>query len=149
MHQEMSDKREDQAKEEDSMNNIAPSTPTGQGGGNKWQGGASKQLPTTRSSHPTRDLYRTDKDRSKAGVCFKYARNGAGPNGCDRGESCYYSHDPQLCKEFLKQSVDEQRTKRDKLMMTSQRLGSPQLVEVARELGDEYEAFHSLLQSVE
>ena len=149
MHQEMSDQREDQAKEEDSMNNIAPSTPTGQGGGNKWQGGASKQLPTIRSSHPTRDLYRTDKDRSKAGVCFKYARNGAGPNGCDRGESCYYSHDPQLCKEFLRQSVDEQRTKRDKLMMMSQCLGSPQLVEVAKELGDEYEAFHSLLQSVE
>ena len=36
------------------MNNIAPSTPTG-------QGGASKQMPTSRSSHPTRDLYRTDK----------------------------------------------------------------------------------------
>ena len=38
----------------DPMSNIAPSTPTG-------QGGASKQMPTSRSSHPTRDLYRTDK----------------------------------------------------------------------------------------
>ena len=128
IHQEISDLKDDQPQMDDSMNNIAPSTPTGQGGGNKWQGGASKQMPTSRSSHPTRDLFRTDKDISKTGVCFKYAKNGAGPNGCDRGESCYYSHDPQLCKEFLRQTVNEQNSKKDKLMALSQCLGSPQLV---------------------
>ena len=149
IHQEISDLKDDQPQMDDSMNNIAPSTPTGQGGGNKWQGGASKQMPTTRSSHPTRDLFRTDKDVSKTGVCFKYAKNGAGPNGCDRGESCYYSHDPQLCKEFLRQTVNEQHSKKDKLMALSQCLGSPQLVEIVKELGDEFEVFHSLLKNVE
>ena len=134
--------------EESTISNIAPATPTGQGGGNKWQG-ASKQLPTSRSSHPTRDLYRSDKDRSKTGVCFKYAKNGAGPKGCDKGESCYYSHDPQLCKEFLRQTVNEQHTKKDKLMVLSQCLGSPQLLEIAKELGDDFEVFHSLLKNVE
>ena len=53
-YQNMNEVKEIQLKEEDPMNNIAPSTPTG-------QGGASKQMPTSRSSHPTRDLYRTDK----------------------------------------------------------------------------------------
>ena len=149
IHQEISDLKDDQPQMDDSMNNIAPSTPTGQGGGNKWQGGASKQMPTSRSSHPTRDLFRTDKDVSKTGVCFKYAKNGAGPNGCDRGESCYYSHDPQLCKEFLRQTVNEQHSKKDKLMALSQCLGSPQLVEIVKELGDEFEVFHSLLKNVE
>ena len=149
IHQEISDLKDDQPQMDDSMNNIAPSTPTGQGGGNKWQGGASKQMPTSRSSHPTRDLFRTDKDISKTGVCFKYAKNGAGPNGCDRGESCYYSHDPQLCKEFLRQTVNEQNSKKDKLMALSQCLGSPQLVEIVKELGDEFEVFHSLLKNVE
>lgn len=149
IHQETSDLKDDQPQMDDSMNNIAPSTPTGQGGGNKWQGGASKQMPTSRSSHPTRDLFRTDKDVSKTGVCFKYAKNGAGPNGCDRGESCYYSHDPQLCKEFLRQTVNEQYSKKDKLMALSQCLGSPQLVEIVKELGDEFEVFHSLLKNVE
>ena len=149
IHQETSDLKDDQPQMDDSMNNIAPSTPTGQGGGNKWQGGASKQMPTSRSSHPTRDLFRTDKDISKTGVCFKYAKNGAGPNGCDRGESCYYSHDPQLCKEFLRQTVNEQHSKKDKLMALSQCLGSPQLVEIVKELGDEFEVFHSLLKNVE
>ena len=147
-HQEKSEQKEDQTEEEELLNNIAPATPTGQGGGNKWQG-ASKQLPTSRSSHPTRDLYRSDKDRSKTGVCFKYAKNGAGPKGCDKGESCYYSHDPQLCKEFLRQTVNEQHTKKDKLMVLSQCLGSPQLLEIAKELGDDFEVFHSLLKNVE
>ena len=63
-YQNMNEVKEIQLEEEDPMNNIAPSTPTG-------QGGASKQMPTSRSSHPTRDLYRTDKDRSKTKVCFK------------------------------------------------------------------------------
>ena len=147
-HQETSEQKEDQTEEEELLNNIAPATPPGQGGGNKWQG-ASKQLPTSRSSHPTRDLYRSDKDRSKTGVCFKYAKNGAGPKGCDKGESCYYSHDPQLCKEFLRQTVNEQHTKKDKLMVLSQCLGSPQLLEIAKELGDDFEVFHSLLKNVE
>ena len=111
-HQETSKQKADQTEEEEMLNNIAPSTPTGQG--------VSKHLPTNRSSHPTRDLYRSDKDRSKTGACFKYAKNGAGPKGCDRGEACYYSHDPQLCKEFLRQTVSEQQTKKDKLMVLSQ-----------------------------
>ena len=140
-HQETSEQKADQIEDEESLNNIAPSTPTGQG--------VSKHLPTSRSSHPTRDLYRSDKDRSKTGVCFKYAKNGAGPKGCDRGEACYYSHDPQLCKEFLRQTVSEQQTKKDKLMVLSQCLGSPQLEEIAKELGDDFQAFHSLLKNVE
>ena len=140
-HQETSEQKVDQTEEEELLNNIAPATPTGQG--------VSKHLPTSRSSHPTRDLYRSDKDRSKTGVCFKYARNGAGPKGCDRGEACYYSHDPQLCKEFLRQTVSEQQTKKDKLMVLSQCLGSPQLEEIAKELGDDFQAFHSLLKNVE
>ena len=140
-HQETSEQKADQIKEEELLNNIAPATPTGQG--------VSKHLPTSRSSHPTRDLYRSDKDRSKTGVCFKYAKNGAGPKGCDRGEACYYSHDPQLCREFLRQTVSEQHTKKDKLMALSQCLGSPQLEEIAKELGDDFQAFHSLLKNVE
>ena len=139
--QETSEQKADQTEEEELLYNIAPSTPTGQG--------VSKHLPTSRSSHPTRDLYRSDKDRSKTGVCFKYAKNGAGPKGCDRGEACYYSHDPQLCREFLRQTVSEQHTKKDKLMALSQCLGSPQLEEIAKELGDDFQAFHSLLKSVE
>jgi len=140
-HQETSEQKADQIKEEELLNNIAPATPTGQG--------VSKHLPTSRSSHPTRDLYRSDKDRTKTGVCFKYAKNGAGPKGCDRGEACYYSHDPQLCREFLRQTVSEQHTRKDKLMVLSQCLGSPQLEEIAKELGDDFQAFHSLLKSVE
>jgi hypothetical protein len=139
--QETSKQKADQTEEEEMLNNIAPSTPTGQG--------VSKHLPTNRSSHPTRDLYRSDKDRTKTGVCFKYAKNGAGPKGCDRGEACYYSHDPQLCREFLRQTVSEQHTKKDKLMALSQCLGSPQLEEIAKELGDDFQAFHSLLKNVE
>ena len=45
--------------------------------------------------------------------------------------------------------MNEQHTKKDKLMVLSQCLGSPQLLEIAKELGDDFEVFHSLLKNVE
>ena len=45
--------------------------------------------------------------------------------------------------------VSEQQTKKDKLMVLSQCLGSPQLEEIAKELGDDFQVFHSLLKNVE
>ena len=93
--------------------------------------------------------YRTESDRNKKGVCFRYAKHGSGSDGCSKGESCLYSHDPILCKEFLKQTVNEQYTKRNKLMILSQCMGSPQLLDAAKELGDEFKVFCSLLQETE